>query len=141
MFIQDHRGLASREVLGGENLFSRFSEEQFNEAAFSRLVSKKFGTRHHEVLVTKNRATRIASRLVELMDEPFADSSSIPTYAVCELAGAHVKTVLSGEGADELFGGYPWHVVKSTPGRAAWTWRRWPQHPSRLIFSESEGRP
>lgn len=128
---------ASRE--SGERLHTfsaAFSEEQFNEAAFSRLVSKRFGTRHHEVLVTKSRATRIASRLVELMDEPFGDSSAIPTYAVCELASAHVKTVLSGEGADELFGGYPWHVVKSPPGRAAWN--TFAEHPARLIFSESE---
>lgn len=114
-----------------------FREDEFNEAAFSRLVSKKFGTRHHEILVTKSRATRIASRLVELMDEPFADSSAIPTYAVCELASTYVKTVLSGEGADELFGGYPWHIVKAPPGRT-WDGAALAEHPTRVIFAENE---
>lgn len=114
-----------------------FGESAFDESAFSRLVSREVGSRHHEVLVTKGRATRIASRLAELMDEPFADSSSIPTYAVCELAGRHVKTVLSGEGADELFGGYPWHVVEAPPGRA-WNSAALAEHPTRVIFKEGE---
>jgi asparagine synthase (glutamine-hydrolysing) len=114
-----------------------FGEDEFNEAAFSSLVSKKLGTRHREVLVTKRRATRIAARLAELLDEPFADSSAIPTYAVCELASKYVKTVLSGEGADELFGGYPWHLNQPPPGRA-WDALAIAEHPSRVIFAADE---
>jgi asparagine synthase (glutamine-hydrolysing) len=110
-----------------------FSEDEFNEASFSRLVSKKFDTRHHEVLVTKRRATQIAARLVELIDEPFADSSAIPTYAVCELASARVKTVLSGEGADELFGGYPWHIASRS--QSSLDDRAIKDHPAKTIFS------
>lgn len=114
-----------------------FNEEEFNEAAFSRLVAKRLGTRHHEVLVTKRRATRIASRLAELMDEPFADSSSIPTYAVCELASGYVKTVLSGEGADELFGGYPWHV-RTGSQHPTQEHSVIAEHPARVVFTEDD---
>ncbi|MFN2596609.1 MAG: asparagine synthase (glutamine-hydrolyzing), partial [Pyrinomonadaceae bacterium] len=114
-----------------------FSEGEFDESPFSRLVAKSLGTRHHEVRVTKGSATRIASRLTELMDEPFADSSSVPTYAVCELASRHVKTVLSGEGADELFGGYPWHLPEAPKGKA-WDSRALAEHPTRVIFAERE---
>jgi asparagine synthase (glutamine-hydrolysing) len=125
---------------GGEPLHTfsaSFGEGEFDESPFSRLVAKSLGTRHHEVTVSKRSATRIASRLTELMDEPFADSSSVPTYAVCELASSHVKTVLSGEGADELFGGYPWHVLK-TPEGAAWDSRAIAEHPTRVIFTERD---
>jgi asparagine synthase (glutamine-hydrolysing) len=129
---------ASRESGKRLHTFSAaFSENEFNEASFSRLVSKGFGTRHHEVLVTKKRATRIASSLAELMDEPFADSSSIPTSAVCELASAYVKTVLSGEGADELFGGYSWHVTKAPAGRA-WDAEAIAEHPARVVFAAND---
>lgn len=125
---------ASRESQKPLHTFSvAFDEDEFNESSFSRCVSEALGTRHHEVLVTKGRATRIATRLAELMDEPFADSSSIPMYAVCELASRYVKTVLSGEGADELFGGYPWHTLKAPRRRACDG-----EHPSRLVLSENE---
>ncbi len=120
---------ASRESGNRLHTFSvGFKEDEFNEASFSRLVSKKFGTRRHEILVTRTRATQIAKRLTERLDEPFADCSSIPTYAVCELAATYVKTVLSGEGADELFGGYPWHISRSSKR----------EHPARVIFSRDE---
>ncbi len=128
--------IASRESRKPIHTFSAtFNESEFNERAYSRLVSKQLGTTHHEVLVTKNRATRIASQLAELMDEPFADSSCIPTFAVCELAHKHVKILLSGEGADELFGGYPWHISKAGPVGDA---RTLAEHPSRVVFNQSE---
>jgi asparagine synthase (glutamine-hydrolysing) len=130
--------LAAGESIRPLHTFSAvFNEDEFNEAAFGRIVSKRFKTRHQEVLVTKARATHIASRLAEWMDEPFADSSAIPTYAVCELASAHVKTVLSGEGADELFGGYPWHIIKAPKGEA-WDVAARGEHPTRVIFTENE---
>lgn len=128
---------AARAGRGRLQTFSAaFSEGEFDESGFSRLVAKELGTRHHEVLVTKSRATRIASRLTELVDEPFADSSSIPTYAVCELASAHVKTVLSGEGADELLGGYPWHLPTPADGSPVSA----SGHPARVVFTEAERR-
>lgn len=122
---------ASRENGSRLHTFSvAFKEDEFNESSFSRIVSKAFRTRHHEIVVTKKRATEIASRLTKLIDEPFADCSSIPTYAVCELASGYVKTVLSGEGADELFGGYPWHTTKNQA--------RQEEHPAKVIFSRDE---
>jgi asparagine synthase (glutamine-hydrolysing) len=104
-----------------------FREGDFDEGHWARLVAKRFGTRHHEVLVTKSKATAIAQELVEHFDEPFADSSSIPMYAVCRAASQVVKTALSGEGADELFGGYPWHGSGPLD-----------DHPARMIFTREE---
>ncbi|HYE71674.1 MAG TPA: asparagine synthase (glutamine-hydrolyzing), partial [Blastocatellia bacterium] len=131
--------IASRERAYPLHTFSvAFKEDEFNEAEFSRMVAKRFATKHHEVLVTKRRATQIASRLVELLDEPFADSSSIPTYAVCEEASKYVKTVLSGEGADELLGGYPWHAAKLARGHKYKNSLAIKEHPSRVIFTEAQ---
>ncbi len=104
-----------------------FREGDFDEGRWARLVAKRFGTRHHEVLVTKSKATAIAHELVEHFDEPFADSSSIPMYAVCQAASRVVKTALSGEGADELFGGYPWHGAAHSD-----------DHPARMVFTREE---
>lgn len=131
--------IASHESAQPLHTFSvAFKEGEFNESEFSRIVARSFGTKHHEVLVTKRRATQIASRLVELLDEPFADSSSIPTYAVCEQASTYVKTVLSGEGADELLGGYPWHLVKSGRRDKNENDMAIREHPSRVIFTEEQ---
>jgi asparagine synthase (glutamine-hydrolysing) len=109
-----------------------FREADFDESTYSRLVAKHFGVRHHRVLVTRNKATDIAAHLAAVMDEPFADSSSVAMYALCELAAGHVKTVLSGDGADELLGGYPWHTVEQTSHDPI------DGHPSGVIFNRSE---
>jgi asparagine synthase (glutamine-hydrolysing) len=68
-------------------------------------VAHRYGTEHHELIVSP-RVSELLPKLVEAFDEPFADSSALPTYLVSELAAEHVKVVLSGEGGDELFGGY-----------------------------------
>jgi asparagine synthase (glutamine-hydrolysing) len=103
-----------------------FAETQYDESDASRAVADHLATRHHRVVVTRDHGAEIAARLTRVIDEPFADSSAIPMAAVCELASAHVKTVLSGEGADELFAGYPWHVSpRCLPAGA---------DPSRTIF-------
>ena len=86
-----------------------FTEKQFDEGEYSRLVARRFGTHHQEILVTKDAATNVALQLSECLDEPFADSSCIPTYLLCKHARESVKTVLTGEGSDELFAGSPWH--------------------------------
>jgi len=82
-----------------------FRERSFNELDLARQVATRYGTDHHELVVVPQVA-ELLPRLVEAFDEPFADSSAIPTYLVSELAAQHVKVVLSGEGGDELFGGY-----------------------------------
>jgi asparagine synthase (glutamine-hydrolysing) len=82
-----------------------FEESQFNETAYAGMVAKAYGTEHHEIIV-KPDSIDLISRLVKHFDEPFADSSAIPTYIVSEFAAQHVKVVLSGDGGDELFDGY-----------------------------------
>jgi asparagine synthase (glutamine-hydrolysing) len=98
-----------------------FEESSFDELDRARLVAERYGTDHHE-LVLRPDAVDLLPRLVEAFDEPFGDSSALPTYLVSELAADTVKVVLSGEGGDELFGGYYTYVAdRLAPrvGRAA----------------------
>ncbi|HET7573302.1 MAG TPA: asparagine synthase (glutamine-hydrolyzing) [Gaiellaceae bacterium] len=82
-----------------------FAERSFDERADARLVAERYGTNHHELLV-RPEPELLLRALAEAFDEPFADSSALPTYLVSGLAAEHVKVALSGEGGDELFGGY-----------------------------------
>jgi asparagine synthase (glutamine-hydrolysing) len=82
-----------------------FEERSFDELAGARRVAERYGTRHRE-LVLRPDAALLLPALAEAFDEPFADSSALPTYLVSELAAGDVKVALSGEGGDELFGGY-----------------------------------
>ena len=98
-----------------------FEEQSFDELELARSVAKRYGTDHHE-LVLRPDAVDLLPRLVEAFDEPFGDSSALPTYLVSQLASDTVKVVLSGEGGDELFGGYYTYVAdRLAPrvGRAA----------------------
>lgn len=82
-----------------------FRERTFNELDLARQIAHRYGTDHHELVIEPHIA-ELLPKLVAAFDEPFADSSAVPTFLVSELAAAHVKVVLSGEGGDELFGGY-----------------------------------
>ena len=82
-----------------------FDEPQFDELEHARAVAQHFGTDHHEFIVRPDGLS-ILDSLVSHFDEPFADSSAIPTWYVSEIARRHVTVVLSGDGGDELFGGY-----------------------------------
>jgi asparagine synthase (glutamine-hydrolysing) len=82
-----------------------FEESSFDELGEARRVAERYATDHHE-LVLRPDAAQLLPALAEAFDEPFADSSALPTYLVSELASRHVKVALSGEGGDELFGGY-----------------------------------
>src|SRR3954463_12060833 len=98
-----------------------FEESSFDELDQARPVAKRYGTDHHE-LTLKPDAVELLPKLVEAFDEPFGDSSALPTYLVSALAADTVKVVLSGEGGDELFGGYYTYVAdRLAPrvGRAA----------------------
>jgi asparagine synthase (glutamine-hydrolysing) len=82
-----------------------FDEPAFDELPHARRVAEWLGTDHHE-LVVRPDALDIVDSLIWHFDEPFGDSSAIPTWYVSQMAGQHVKVVLSGDGGDELFGGY-----------------------------------
>ena len=82
-----------------------FAEDAFNELPDARIVAQHIGAEHHELVVTPD-AIGILKDLAWYFDEPFGDSSSIPTFAVSKLASSHVKMVLSGDGGDEGFAGY-----------------------------------
>ena len=98
--------LAAQETSDAVHTFTiGFEERSFDERADARLVAERYGTNHHELLVQPDPQLLLPA-LADAFDEPFADSSALPTYLVSQLAADHVKVALSGEGGDELFGGY-----------------------------------
>ena len=82
-----------------------FDDPAFNEVAFAQQVAQRYQTQHHVKVVSSDNFDLIDT-LARLYDEPYADSSAIPTYRVCQLARQHVTVALSGDGGDESFGGY-----------------------------------
>lgn len=82
-----------------------FSEADFDETHYAKMVADHVGTKHERFEVTPD-ALNIIDRLVDQYDEPFGDSSAVPTWYLCELTRQHVTVALSGDGGDELFGGY-----------------------------------
>jgi asparagine synthase (glutamine-hydrolysing) len=90
-----------------------FTYEEYNELPFARMVADRYGTDHHEFIVTPD-AQAIFPELVWHYNEPFADSSAIPTYYVSKMAREYVTVVLSGDGGDENFAGYPRYQNQGT---------------------------
>tara|TARA_B110000879_G_C11175379_1_gene515747 strand:- start:1442 stop:3298 length:1857 start_codon:yes stop_codon:yes gene_type:complete len=82
-----------------------FKEQEFDETKYAKLVAKKFNTDHHEMIV-EPESIDLLPELVNLFDEPFADSSAVPMYYLSKFAREHVTVALSGDGGDELFAGY-----------------------------------
>ncbi|MET0648481.1 MAG: asparagine synthase (glutamine-hydrolyzing) [Pyrinomonadaceae bacterium] len=92
-----------------------FNEDSYDELKYARVAARHFQTEHHEFVVTPDICS-VVDELAWHFDEPFADSSAIPTYVVSKLAREHVKVVLSGDGGDELFAGYTRYVVDRRRG-------------------------
>ncbi len=93
-----------------------FHEAGFDEAAYARDVAAHLGTEHHELYLSPEAAREVIPALPSMYDEPFADISAIPTYLVSKFAREDVTVALSGDGGDELMGGYNRHLT----GRAIW---------------------
>ena len=111
--------LAAQETPEAVHTFTiGFAERSFDERADARRVAERYSTDHHELLVRPDPVVLLPA-LAEAFDEPFADSSALPTYLVSQLAAEHVKVALSGEGGDELFGGYYTYAADLLADRVA----------------------
>ena len=120
-----------------------FDHDAHNELAAAALTARQFCTTHHPAVV-RPHLDDVMEPIVRAFDEPFADSSSIPTYYVSKIARQHVTVALSGDGADEAFGGYGWRYTplametrarELMPGEvgrraASWLGARWPRSQS-----------
>ena len=113
-----------------------FKEAAFNELPFAAAVAKQYNTEHHEIVVEPD-SVALTEKLVRQFDEPFADSSAIPTYIVSEFAAQHVKVSLSGDGGDELFGGYESFQIVQNLAR----YDRVPQTVRRMISAAADRLP
>ena len=103
-----------------------FEEESYNEAAYASKIANHIGTQHTEMFVTANDALNLIPHLPSIYSEPFADPSQIPTTLLSRLTRQHITVALSGDGADELFGGYSRYLA------AAKIWRGLSLLPSRV---------
>jgi asparagine synthase (glutamine-hydrolysing) len=108
---------------------SGFDEEGFDEAAHARAVAGHLGTQHTELYLRPAEAMALVPLIPSLFDEPYADSSQIPTYLLSQLARQSVTVSLSGDGGDELFGGYSWY----SRARSLWGTGRWIPGPIRRL--------
>ncbi|HVO30015.1 MAG TPA: asparagine synthase (glutamine-hydrolyzing), partial [bacterium] len=110
--------LMARHVSGPLETFSiGFDEREFDERGFARQVASRFGTRHFEAVLEPGEVADLLPEMAWHLDEPFGDSSAIPTWLVSRLAASHLKVVLSGDGGDELFAGYDRYRVEGRERR------------------------
>src|SRR5215203_2914449 len=120
-----------------------FAEREANELAYARLVAERVGAEHHEVLVSPQQFMQALPRLIWHEDEPIAFHSSVPLYFVSRLAREHVKVVLTGEGADELFLGYDYRyrATMLNDRLGCWYWACLPSSIRQRIADALPGLP
>ncbi len=105
--------LMARASAGPVKTFSiGFKKDDFNEADYARIVARKFGTEHHELILEPD-VVQTVEHLTSSLEEPFGDSSMLPTYYVSQMARQHVTVALSGDGGDEIFAGYDRYRIHS----------------------------
>ena len=109
-----------------------FQEKQYSEADHASTVARHLGTEHIELCVTAKDALGVVQRLPSLYDEPFADSSQLPTFLLCAQAREYMKVALSGDAGDELFGGYNRYFWV----RKIWANISWLPHSTRRLFAK-----
>jgi asparagine synthase (glutamine-hydrolysing) len=107
-----------------------FEEAEFDESPHARAVARHLGTEHNEFFVSAKQAQDVINELPKIYDEPFADSSQIPTHLVCKAAQQQVTVALSGDAGDELFGGYNRYFW----GPRIWSRLAWLPYPARQAF-------
>jgi asparagine synthase (glutamine-hydrolysing) len=125
-----------------------FHEGQYNEATHARKIAEHLGTEHTEFFVTPQDALDVVPLLPSMYDEPFADSSQIPTHLVSKVARRHVTVALSGDGGDELFCGYPrydfvhslWNALRRIPGPIARTTAKLMHMVPPVVINNTAGR-
>jgi asparagine synthase (glutamine-hydrolysing) len=99
--------------------------DEINELPYARAVARQYGTEHHEVDLGAPPVAELLERMAAVYDEPFADSSAIPTYLISKFARGFVKVVLSGDGGDEVFGGYQWYPMLALSEKVAGSRAEW----------------
>jgi asparagine synthase (glutamine-hydrolysing) len=85
-----------------------FDVHSYNELKYAKIIAKRFNTEHHEFTVGAESIIDSIPKIMDTMDEPYGNTGIIPTYLICKLARQHITVALSGDGGDELFGGYGW---------------------------------
>lgn len=122
--------IAAQNTAGPINTFSvGFYEDGYDETRYAQIVSAKYGTNHHELKLSNKEFARLLPEMIWYNDEPLNFPNSVQIYAISKLAKEHVTVVLTGEGADELFGGYPRYHI---PGIARY-FRKFPSPLLKLL--------